>query len=146
MPGTREDNSIDESELRDWVYKARALARTVGRLEIADEEIGKVLARYPEDSPSWPEEKIFRIIEEINSEKLEKGYFRELRRKRSFSVRGVFDGGSIERANAAYFEKLENDFRGKYPNVSKVFRRLKKDYLRDGKRMDENAERDKLEY
>lgn len=146
VPGTREDNSIDESELRDWVYKARALARTVGRLEIADEEIGKVLARYPEDSPSWPEEKIFRIIEEINSEKLEKGYFRELRRKRSFSVRGVFDGGSIERANAAYFEKLENDFRGKYPNVSKVFRRLKKCYLWDGKRMDENAEIDKLEY
>lgn len=146
VPGTREDNSIDESELRDWVYKARALARTVGRLEIADEEIGKVLARYPEDSPSWPEEKIFRIIEEINSEKLEKGYFRELRRKRSFSVRGVFDGGSIERANAAYFEKLENDFRGKYPNVSKVFRRLKKYYLWDGKRMDENAEIDKLEY
>ena len=146
VPGTREDNSIDESELRDWVYKARALARTMGRLEIADEEIGKVLARYPEDSPSWPEEKIFRIIEEINSEKLEKGYFRELRRKRPFSGRGVFDGGSVERANAAYFEKLENDFRGKYPNVSKVFRRLKKDYLRDGKRMDENVERDKLEY
>lgn len=146
VPGTREDNSIDESELRDWVYKARALARTMGRLEIADEEIGKVLARYPEDSPFWPEEKIFRIIEEINSEELKEGYRLGLLNERSFSVRGVFDGGSIERANAAYFEKLENDFRGKYPNVSKVFRRLKKYYLWDGKRMDENAEIDKLEY
>lgn len=66
--------------------------------------------------------------------------------ERSFSVRGVFDGGSIERANAAYFGKLENDFRGKYPNVSKVFKDLKKSYLKEGKRMDENAEIDKLEY
>lgn len=146
VPGTREDNSIDESRLRGWIHEARYLAKTVGRLEIADEEIGKVLARYPEDSPSWPEEKIFRIIEEINSEELKEGYRLGLLNERSFSVRGVFDGGSIERANAAYFGKLENDFRGKYPNVSKVFRRLKKDYLRDGKRMDENAERGKLEY
>lgn len=146
VPGTREDNSIDESELRDWAYKARALARTVGRLEIADEEIGKVLARYPEDSSFWPEEKIFRIIEEINSEELKEGYRLGLLNERSFSVRGVFDGGSIERANAAYFGKLENDFRGKYPNVSKVFKDLKKSYLKEGKRMDENAEIDKLEY
>lgn len=146
VPGTREDNSIDESELRDWICKARALAKTEGRLEVADEEIGKVLARYPEDSPSWPEEKIFRIIEEINSEELKEGYRLGLLNERSFSVRGVFDGGSIERANAACFEKLENDFRGKYPNVSKVFGRLKKYYLWDGKRMDENAEIDKLEY
>jgi len=66
--------------------------------------------------------------------------------KRGSSTRGVFDGGDIERQKAQYFGKLENDFKSKFPNVAEIFKHMKQGFLADTKHMDENAERDKLEY
>ena len=145
IPGMRDDNSIDKNELSNWIQKVRLLAESVGRLEVADEEIGQVLARYPEDCQSWPEEKIFQMIEDINTDDLKEGYHLGLVNKRSFSTRGVFDGGNIERERALYFEKLENDFRSKYANVSEIFKYIKNNYLAEAKRMDEEADRFRLE-
>ena len=36
IPGMKEDNSIDETELKEWITKARMLAETVSRLNVAD--------------------------------------------------------------------------------------------------------------
>lgn len=146
IPGMRDDNSIDEIGLNNWIQRARSLAEVVGRLGVADEEIGKVLAQYPEDCPLWPEEKIFRIIEDINTDDLRRGYYVGLFNKRSFSIRGALEGGGIEREKATYFERLENDFRDQYPNVAGIFKDIKKSYLKEAKRMDEEAQRLKLEY
>ena len=141
-----EDNSIDEIELKNWIDKVRELANNVSRLEVADMEIGKVLAQYPENIPEWPQETIFKIIEEINSDSIKSNYSSALFNKRGSSSRGAFDGGDIEREKAIYFEKLEKDFKNKYPNVAEVFKRLSDGYLQDAKRMDEEAERRRLEY
>lgn len=146
IPGMKDDNSIDETELYKWITKARALAETASRLNAADSEIGRILAQYPENIPLWPQEKIFHVIEEINADSLKDGYYTALFNKRGFSSRGVFEGGSIEREKAAYFEKLENDYKNKYPNVANIFRNMKQSYLAYAKRMDESAERDKLDY
>ena len=146
IPGMKEDNSIDEIELKEWITKARALAKAASRLSVADSEIGKILAQYPENIQEWPQEKVFQVIEEINTDSLKSGYSSAMFNKRGSSTRGAFDGGNIERRKAAYFEKLESDFKNKYPNVSEVFKHLKQGYLADAKQMDESAERDRLEY
>lgn len=146
IPGMKEDNSIDEAVLIDWIKKARTLAESASRLNIADSEIGKVLAEYPENIQEWPQEKIFQVIEEINTDSLKSGYSSAMFNKRGSSTRGAFDGGDIERGKAAYFEKLANNFKNKYPNVAEIFKRLQQGYLADAKRMDEEAERNKLEY
>lgn len=146
IPGMKEDNSIDEIELRSWIEKVRELAKNVSRLVVADMQIGKVLAQYPENIPEWPQESIFKIIEEINSDSIKSNYSSAMFNKRGASSRGVFDGGDIERGKAAYFEKLEKDFKNNYPNVAEVFKRLSDSYLLDAKRMDDEAERNRLEY
>ncbi len=146
IPGMKEDNSIDEVELKEWITKARALAEAANRLNIADSEIGKILAQYPENVTMWPQEKIFQIIEEINTGSLKSGYSSAMFNKRGSSTRGAFDGGDIEREKAAYFEKLANDFKNKYLSVAEIFKRMQQGYLADAKRMDERAERDRLEY
>lgn len=146
IPGMKEDNSIDEMVLKDWITKVRTLAESVSRLNIVDYEIGKVLAAYPENIREWPQEKIFQIIEEINTDSLKSGYSSAMFNKRGFSTRSAFDGGDIEREKAAYFEKLSNNFKNKYPNVAEIFRRLQQNYLVDAKRMDEEAERSRLEF
>jgi hypothetical protein len=146
IPGMKSSDSIDEVELREWIKRARTLAEAEDRLEAADMHIGQVLAQYPESGSKWPHEGIFGIIEEINSNSLKGNYSSAMFNKRGSSTRGPFDGGNIERAHAAYFNKLANDFKNKYPNVSEIFKRLSDGYLRDAKLMDEQAERDKLEY
>ena len=146
IPGVKEDYSIDEAVLKEWITKVRTLAEADSRLNVADSEIGKILAQYPENVLSWPQEIIFQIIEEINTDSLTSGYSSGMFNKRGSSTRGAFDGGDIEREKSAYFEKLANDFKNKYPNVSNIFRRMQDGYLADAKRQDESAERDKLEY
>lgn len=146
IPGMKPDNSINEEELSEWVSETRKLAEAEERLDFADMHIGKVLAQYPENIPEWPQEKIFKLIEEVNSDSLKRNYSSAMFNKRGSSIRGPFDGGNIERDKAAYFEKLFNDFKNKYPNVAEIFKRLSDGYLFDAKRMDESAERDRLEY
>lgn len=146
IPGMKDDYSIDETKLREWIEKVRKLAKEESRLDVADMEIGKVLAQYPENISEWPQEKIFQIIEEINTDSLRRNYSSAMFNKRGSSTRGPFDGGDIEREKATYFEKLSNDFKNKYPNVAEIFKHLEKGYLVDAKRMDEQAERDRLEY
>lgn len=146
IPGMKLDNSIDEFELKEWVDKARKLAESVGRLEVADMHIGQVLATYPEDIMEWPQEKVFALMEEINSDSLFRNYSSAMFNKRGSSSRGAYEGGNIERGHAKYFEVLAKKYKNKYPNVSEVFQRLSKGYLVDAKRQDESAERDRLEY
>jgi len=146
IPGMKDDYSIDKKKLKNWIKKVRKLAKEVSRLDVADIEIGKILAQYPENIPQWPQEKIFQIIEEINTDSLKRNYSSAMFNKRGSSSRGPFDGGNIEREKAAYFGKLSNDFKNKYSNVAEIFKHLEKGYLADAKRMDEQAERDRLEY
>lgn len=146
IPGMQSDNSIDETELSKWVSETRKLAEAEERLDVADMHIGQVLAQYPENIPEWPQEIIFKLIEEINSDSLKRNYSSAMFNKRGSSTRGPFDGGNIERDKAAYFGKLANDFKNKYPNVAEIFKHLEQGYLADAKRMDESAERDRLEY
>lgn len=146
ISGMEEDYSINEEVLKEWVAKARELAKEADRLEVADMEIGNLLARYPENIDKWPQESIFNIIEEIHSEELNRHYSIALFNKRGSSVRGAFDGGDIEREHANYFSKLANDYRAKYPTVSKIFSDLANDYLEHAKQIDQQAELEGLEY
>lgn len=146
IPGMKEDNSIDEIELKNWIDKVRELAKTVSRLDVADMQIGKILAQYPENIPEWPQETIFNIIEEINTKSLKNNFSSALYNKRSFTSRGPFDGGDIERKKASYFGKLATDYKNKYPNVSEIFNGLSNGYILEAKSEDEDAERNRLEY
>jgi len=146
IPGMSEDNSINGETLHNWIQQARTLAETASRLDIADEEIGQLLARYPENSPLWPAVEVFRIIDDINSESMKEGYRIGLFNKRGFSIRSPYEGGTIEREKADYFKNLEEEFRFKFPNVARIFKDLKERYLSDAQRMDEEAERVKLDF
>ena len=145
IPGMQENDTIDETELRDWIKAARALAEECGRLEFADEHIGQLLAKYPEDSPNWPVRTIFQVIEDINTEELKKGYSNGMFNKRGVTIRGAFDGGGIERDRAEYFGELASSLMCDYPNVAGIFQLLQDDYGRLANRYDEEAYRGKLD-
>lgn len=146
IPGMDEDGTIDEVFLTSWIKKVRELSEEVGRLEVADMQIGQVLAQYPEKDLNWPPDAICNIIESINTKSIKNNFSTALSNKRSFSTRGAFDGGDIERGHASYFNKLSEKHKTQFPIVAEIFSHLAKRYLADAKSQDESAERDKLEY
>lgn len=145
IPGMREDKSIDEDRLWAWVEEVRSLAKHRNRIEVADAEIGRILARYPMDSIDRTEEAIFHTIERINTEDIKRGYLIELFNQQGATIRGVFDGGAIERQRAESFGSLAQKTRRAYPNVSKIYQDLENRYLREAHRKDEEAEVAKLD-
>lgn len=147
IPGLHEDGTFEGRFLVEWVTQVRSLADKAGRIQVADSELGKILAGYPEDgSINWPPEPIRKLIEDINTDNLKSGFSSETFNKRGSSTRGPFDGGGIERRHAQYFDKLAINCRVKYPNLAIIFSRLAKGYQEDAKKMDEQAERDKLDH
>ncbi|MCD4747546.1 MAG: hypothetical protein K8R58_14720 [Bacteroidales bacterium] len=147
IPGIDKDGKIDTIILNDWISKTRKLATKNGRIEAADIHIGKVLAQYPEGKDKvWPPDEICELIESINTDSIRNNFSSAVFNKRSFSSRGAFDGGDIERAKADYFVKLATAHQNKFPLITSIFENLAKGYEEDAKRMDEHAERNRLDY
>jgi hypothetical protein len=146
IPGVNENGILNLDFLKTWIQKVRESAALVSRLDFADMNIGKILAQYPETDTNWPTEEIFEIIEEINTEGIKSSFSSALFNKRGSSSRGPFDGGNIERSHAKYFADLSQKVKNKFPNVSVIFEELSKGYEADAKRMDDRAERDRLDF
>lgn len=116
IPGVNQEGEIDSEFLNDWTKKVRELAQEFGRLEVADIYIGQVLANYPEEKGTvWPPIEICELIERLKSDSLNSNFSSTTSNKRSFTSRGPFDGGDIERSNAKYFNELAEVHRSKKP-------------------------------
>ena len=147
IPGVDETGKIDYDFLKNWVSKVRELAAEYGRVEAADIYIGQVLAQYPEELDKvWPPDELCDLMENLKSDSVNRNFSSATFNKRGSSSRGPFDGGDIERGKAAYFKKLATAHQNKFPLVTGIFENLAKGYEEDAKRMDEHAERTRLEY
>eukprot|EP00388_Colpodella_angusta_P007938 GDKJ01022035.1.p1 GENE.GDKJ01022035.1~~GDKJ01022035.1.p1 ORF type:complete len:1258 (-),score=92.11 GDKJ01022035.1:573-4346(-) len=147
IPGVDDFGNIDFVFLKGWIEKVRELAVEYGRLKAADSLIGGILAQYPENKDKvWPPDEICNLIEMIKSENLDNGFSAGVHNKAGASFRGVFDGGTVERARATYFYSLAVIHRNKFPRITAIFERCAKGYENSAKSEDEKAEQDKLEY
>src|SRR5690606_32401380 len=99
-----------------------------------------------EQDKVWPPDELCHLIENLKSDSVNRNFSSATFNKRSFSSRGPFDGGDIERAKAAYFQKLATAHQNKFPSITSIFEKLAMGYEEDAKRMDEEAERRRLEY
>ncbi|ALM50142.1 hypothetical protein AMR72_15315 [Flavobacterium psychrophilum] len=147
IPGMDADGTVDAVVLNSWVAEVRELAALEDRLEIADMQIGKLLAQYPEKNKEyWPADAISDVLELVNTESIKNNFSIAITNKRGFTSRAAFEGGAIERRNAAYFQTLSDAQRLKHPMVSKILGQIAQRYLNDAQREDDEAKRDSLEY
>ena len=94
MPGRREDTTLDERQLGQWVNEARKLNAANQRQRVGDIQIGRMLALSLQGKDGiWPEEAVRDLIEHSKSRDLESGLHMG-----KFNSRGVYskapaDGG-----------------------------------------------------
>jgi len=137
IPGTKDDDSIDEQQLNDWCLKVRELAIASGRIEVCDVQIGEMLSRCPlqDEDGSWPCQAIRSVIEMIASDSIASGLHCGISNSRGVVWRG--DGGNQERELTAKYRDLANKVRFDSPCTARVLDSVADSYDRQSQWWDE---------
>lgn len=142
VPGSEEDHGpIDPEQLEEWVEKARALLDDADRGDVGDLLIGHILARAGYEDGNSPPSSVCKVIDDLANERIDRGFRQRLYNDRGTTTRGPRDGGDQERALAADYKKRADKIRDKWPRTAANLDSLAKDYERDARRHDEDAER-----
>jgi transcriptional regulator with XRE-family HTH domain len=133
---------VDGKALEEWVKKARILAEKAGRVEAADQHIGRVLAYSPADPDgTWPCTPVRDVIELTRSRSVERGMFLGVVNKRGPTWRRPTDGGILERDLAQSYRNLSKSLRLEWPRTSALLERVAKSLEHQGAESDDDAER-----
>ena len=128
--------------MEDWVRAARIQAAQVGRAEVADSQIGQVLAHAPPEADGiWPAIPIRELIRIVRSPHLENGISVGIHNKRGGTWRAVSEGGAQERNLANYYRNCSEVTALEWPRTSALLEQIAKSYEWQGNRQDEDAER-----
>lgn len=142
IPGTRDDGTIDGAALEAWIKEARALAKAVGREDIADSRIGNMLSASPMGADgNWPAEAVREAIDLFRSKPMIEGFRVGKRNRRGVTVRMPRDGGELERQEAAKYRAWAKAIAYDHPHTAKALDALAETYDAEARREDEDAER-----
>jgi hypothetical protein len=142
VPGTQLDGAIDEEQLLTWIDKARSLCRDSGHLQVADVQIGEMLASWSQqDEPTtmWPCEEICDAIEDVASDDLDRGFRIGILNSRGVTTRAPFDGGELERKEASKYERWAERCDVEWPRTAESLRSVAESYKRLAEREDQLA-------
>jgi hypothetical protein len=146
LPGLHA-TTLDEEELRAWVFEVRNLAREEGLPEIADTHIGQIFAYSPDGTDGlWPHEVVRQLIEDLASDAVESGFAIQVFNNRGGFTRALGEGGEQERGLAERFARLAEKTIGRWYRTGSVLRRIAMEYETGSRREDERAEVDRTRW
>lgn len=142
IPGQTE-KGIDPTVLADWVILVRQLSKKLGRIEVADTQIGQMLAHAPQDKDGiWPPFAVRELLEKVKSEDLERGLHIGVINSRGATCRSLGAGGAQERVLSAKYKAFaQADALIKYPRAIALLNQIADDYEAQARWHDEQADR-----
>jgi hypothetical protein len=143
VPGSVDDGvAVDRTALNAWVDEVLRLAGEADRLEIALDQIGKVLAKAPGDTDgTWPAAPVRDVIERIGRSELDNGFLVQILNSRGVQTRGLAEGGDRERERAAHYTHLADLVTDRSPRTAAVLRGVAASYAADARYFDEQVDR-----
>ncbi len=143
VPGSLGDGvAVDPVALNAWVDEALRLAGEAHRLEIALDQIGKVLAKAPGDTDgTWPTAPVRDVIERIGRSELDDAFRIQILNSRGVQTRGLAEGGNRERKRAAHYIRLAELVTDGSPRTAAALRGVAASYAADARYFDEQVER-----
>jgi transcriptional regulator with XRE-family HTH domain len=142
LPGQGDDRVIDGVKLEAWIREARALAREIGRGEVADSRIGTMLSASPNGMDgNWPAEPVRAVLDLYRNPAITNGFKVGKTNRRGVTTRLPRDGGQQERDEAARYRLWSGEIIVDYPYTARVLDELAEYYEDDARRQDEAAER-----
>lgn len=142
VPGQNQ-KKIDVNILRNWILDVQKLFIEVDRIDIGNDQIGKILSNAPLGSDDiWPHETIREILEEFPDEKIINAFIVGKSNKRGVTTRAYDEGGNQEYALADQYKRDAKALELVFPITSKILHEMGEDYARRGKWEDERNELD----
>lgn len=142
LPGMQDDGTIDGNKLKEWIAISRRLAKDVGREDVADDRIGKMLSASPMGADGvWPAEAVREALDLFQSKRMIEGFWVGKSNRRGVTTRMPGDGGEQERQEAEKYKRFAAALQYDYPHTAKALSKLAKSYENDAQREDESAER-----
>ena len=146
IPGSDDDGQIDYEKLKSWVDKARELCEESDRIEVCDIEIGGLLAHAEPEDDIWPPEAICKLIEDIESTDLHRGFETGIKNKRGVTARALDEGGKQEIVLANKFRNYAKNINTRFPKTASILISIAEDYENQAKREDEEVDKRNLDY
>ncbi len=142
IPGQRHDDTIDGETLERWIKEARILAKAVGREEVADDRIGRMLSASAGGADgNWPAEPVREVLDLFRSKAMLEGFYYGKVNRRGVTMRMPSDGGRLERTEAANYRSWAKAIAFEHPHTARTLTMLAEHYETWAKREDEDAER-----
>jgi transcriptional regulator with XRE-family HTH domain len=142
LPGMQEDGVLNGEMLEAWIKEARALAKKVGREDIADSRIGNMLSASPVGiDGNWPAEAVRDVIDLFRSRSMIDGFQIGRSNRRGVTVRMPGDGGTLERQEMEKYRNWALAIAYEHPHTAKALDALADRYEYEAQRQDEEAER-----
>ncbi len=133
IPGTDENGTIKEADLRTWVTETRALCLELGRAAIGDQKIGQVLLSASVGADGvWPCEPVRNVLEDIASREIGIGIGVAV-----YNARGmhrVTDDAADERALAEKYRAWSRKLAFGHAYVASVLEEIAQRYDREAER------------
>ncbi len=141
IPGHNNSGELETERLRKWVSVVRESCKELGRLEVGDINIGKLLSASASGKDGiWPCEEVRDILEDIQSEDIMKGMCTGIYNSRGVTTRSLNDGGNQERDLADKYRELGQKMLSSYPYVAtKLLFSIAESYEYEAKRYDADA-------
>ena len=139
IPGHNDLGELEATRLAKWIAAVRQSCAALGRADIADVCIGKVLSSAPVGKDGvWPCEPVRDVMEEIQSESMMQGAHIGVYNSRDVQVRG--EGGDQERGLAEKYRNWGQALQVSHPFVaSKLLMELALNYEHEASREDTEA-------
>jgi addiction module HigA family antidote len=139
LPGRNEQGQLTTEGLRAWVKAVRDACEGLGRLEVADVNIGELVAHAPTGTDGvWPCEPVRDVLEEFHSDAMLRGVHTGQFNARGAHWRG--EGGAQERELAEKYRGWAEALQYSHPYVaSKLHMGLVRTYENDARREDTDA-------
>ena len=142
IPGRRDDGSVDGEALERWIKKARVLAKAVGREQVADGRIGRMLSASPTGTDgNWPAEPVREALDLFRSKAMLDGFHIGTMNWRGVTTRMAGDGGELERVDAANYRRWAKAIAFEHPHTGKTLSMLAEHYEERARQQDDDVER-----
>ena len=145
LPGTQADGCVNMTILRQWMQEVRRMASECSRESICDVVLGELFVNSTRRSDAnWPPLDVARLIEEIGTESLMKGFKTSIVNTRGITSRDPRTGGDLERREAARCRHLADAVRGASTKVAEAFTVMADYYDAHARVEDEEARRERV--
>lgn len=129
LPGMKDDGTLDEKELTDWIDAARKRCAETSHVIGGDLQIASILAHAPADPDGiWPHIAVRNAIEHLDNDVIDEHISVALYNARGVISHGLMDGGKPEWESVEKYKKMSDALKTKWPRTGAMLRSLAHSY------------------